>query len=994
MALWKSPPKLTVSEWADLYRKLSPESSAEAGTWRTSRAEYQRGIMDAISDPTLQEVVVIKSAQVGLTELLNNTVGYYMHQDPSTMLLLQPTLEMAQTWSKDRLSPMLRDTPAIKDCVKDARSRDSGSTILHKALCINTPVLTSEGMKTVEALGVSDVVYGADGKPCNIIGVTGTYHNRPCYKVVFSDGTDIVCDAEHLWVVREKGFSGVSAPQSMTTQTIMESGLRYDNGRRRKFYIENTLPVDMPESRGLVLHPYALGVWLGDGMSHQSFFVCDESDREIISHVGAVVDKAEVTHISSRGLLKVSMDFTMADNPICPRGHDRREVGRNKDRKCSECRRQMARAARGAGIIDSKVGNSLLKRMRTADLINNKHVPDEYLMGSSHQRAELLRGLMDTDGSIRIDGLCVFSNTNEQLIDSAMFIARSLGMSPRKKRVETTSSWRVEFTVNSRDIPVFKLSRKLNRQMNRTPKGTGALLRHIDRIERVDSVAVKCITVDNDSHLFLAGDQLVPTHNSFAGGHITMAGANSPASLASRPIRIVLCDEVDRFPVSAGSEGDPIALAKKRSTTYHNRKLFICSTPTIKGESRIEAAFMSSDQRYYFMPCVHCDESIKFEWKHVHWPDKEPHKAAYWCQECGGEINDREKTAMVKAGEWSPTSESHIAGFHINELYSPWVTFGEMAVNFVEAKKLPETLKTWINTALGETWEESGESIDEGDLSERCEVYPAEAPEGVLVIVAGADVQDDRLEIEYLGVGADSETWSLGYEVIYGDPSGVEIWQQFDDLLMRKFEHELGRMMPVSAVCIDTGGHHTQDVYKFCKTRFARRVFAIKGVGGMGKPLVSRPTRGNSQKVRLFSVGVDTAKDMVYSRLKVLDVGAGFCHFPADYSEDYFKQLTAEKAITKYVKGRGVRSWVKKSGGRRNEALDCRVYALAAFELLNANMKVLESRLKVVDSQQGGDEKPVDKVEVVDIVKEMAKPRSRRRRKNKSSMGFKAGGWG
>ncbi len=568
---WLPPPKLTVSQWADSVRKLSPESSAEPGQWRTDRAPYQRGIMDAFNEPTIHTVTIMCSAQVGKTEILNNIVGYFVDQDPAPMLVLQPTLEMAQAWSKDRLAPMLRDTPALKGKVKDPRARDSGNTMLHKQ---------------------------------------------------------------------------------------------------------------------------------------------------------------------------------------------------------------------------------------------------------------------------------------------------------------------------------------------------------------------------------------------FPGGHITMAGGNSPASLASRPIRIVLCDEVDRYPASAGAEGDPVNLARKRSTTFWNRKLLLTSTPTIRGISRIEAAFEVSDQRRYFVPCPHCQGFQSLCWANVKWEKDKPEAAYYECEHCHADIQHSQKMTMLLRGEWRITATSRgIAGFHLNEIYSPWVTWSEMVINFLEAKKLPETLKTWVNTSLGETWEETGVTIAEDALYQRREYYGPDIPQKAVILTAGVDVQNDRLEIETVAWGPGEESWSVRYDILRGNPAEEILWHELDTVLFRKFQHESGIPLEIRATCIDTGGHHTMQVYRYCK-RYPFRVLAIKGSSQIGKPIVSRPTRSNMGKVDLYAVGTDTAKALIYSRLKIQEAGPGYCHFPVSntlgvYNADleYFRQLTAEKMITRHRLGKAYIAFEKPSGVR-NEALDVRVYATAALYILNPHMQPLPEKPK------------------------------------------------
>jgi len=560
---WTPPPNLKISDWADRYRKLSAESSAEAGQWRTSRAEYQRDIMDAFNDPDINRIVFMKSAQVGATEILLNVIAYYIDQDPAPMLIMQPTLQMAQAFSKDRLATMIRDSEKIRGCVKDPRSRDSGNTVLHK---------------------------------------------------------------------------------------------------------------------------------------------------------------------------------------------------------------------------------------------------------------------------------------------------------------------------------------------------------------------------------------------SFPSGHLTIVGSNSASGLASRPVRLLLADECDRYELSAGAEGDPISLATKRTTTFWNRKIYMCSTPTVKGLSRIETAFEESDKRYYEVPCPECNEYQVLKWSNVVWEENKPETAAYACNECGAVIDESKKQWMLKHGKWVATDTSKdTAGFHISELYSVWSTWANMATNFLEAKKQPEMLKTWINTSLGETWEEQGEGVEYETLLNRRLHYDVNSiPESVLVITAGCDTQKDRLELQLMGWGRDYEAWVLEYRIFWGDPNGLKVWQELDEYIKQRFVTEDGRPIPVSCVCIDSGGHHTNQVYQFTKPRQSRRVFSIKGINQLGKPIANKPSFVGKNKAVLYPIGTDTAKEAIFARLST-DVENSTLHFPADVDEEYFKQLTAEKRITKFVRGR--KSLVWKQIRPRNEALDTMVYNFAAIYILNPNFDVIEQKI-------------------------------------------------
>jgi phage terminase large subunit GpA-like protein len=566
MTAWKPPPKLTVSNWADQNRRLDGQSSAEAGRWYTSRAEYQRGIMDACSDPEIQEVVIMAGAQLGKTEALLNIIGYHIDIDPSPILVLQPTLSMGQAFSKDRVAAgLLSSTPCLKHKVKDPRARDSGNTTLHKV---------------------------------------------------------------------------------------------------------------------------------------------------------------------------------------------------------------------------------------------------------------------------------------------------------------------------------------------------------------------------------------------FPGGALTIVGANSPSGLASRPIRVMLADEVDRFPASAGSEGDPIQLGMKRTATFWNRKIIMVSTPTNKGSSRIDDAYQKSDKREYYVPCKHCHHDQKLKWGNVQWEEGKPETAGYMCESCSVLWSDTDRMWSVRNGQWVAAEPFHgIAGFFINGLYSPWTPLSEGVREFLAVKKNPEQLRVWTNTYLAELWEDAGERLEDFELAERRESMP-NVPDDVVVMTAGVDVQDNRLEISVVGWSGrgDDESYVIEHNTIYGDPSTQQLWADLDSLLLKQYETESGRKIGIRSACVDSGGHFTNSVYQYCKKNMGRRIFAIKGVGGEGKPISGRPSRNNVAKCPLFSIGVDTIKDIVFARLRINEEGSGYVHFSDVLSDEYFKQLTAEKVVTKYH--RGFKKRIYEKIRPRNEALDCMVYAIASYAILGVNVKALANKFE------------------------------------------------
>jgi len=561
--LWKPPTQLKISEWADEYRYLSPESSAVSGKYRTDYAPYQKEIMDVFNDPNIEKVIWQKSAQVGATEILNNVIGYYIHMQPSPILVMQPTLQMAQAYSKEKLANMLRDTPVLRAKINEPKSKDSSNTVLSKK---------------------------------------------------FEGGT----------------------------------------------------------------------------------------------------------------------------------------------------------------------------------------------------------------------------------------------------------------TLN-------------------------------------------------------------------------MVGSNSAASVASRAVRVLCIDEVDRMEASVGSEGDPVLLASKRTQTFFNKKIYLCSTPTVKGISRIEAAFEESDQRYYYVPCPECNHKQTLKWSNVVWEENKPETAIYTCEN-GCVIDESKKYWMLKNGEWKATKETKkVAGFHLNELYSVFSTWGSMAENFLEAKKQPEMLKTFINTSLAETWEpEPEEAVEAEGLMARRESYDMETiPDEALVLTCGADIQKNRIEAQVVAYSHDYEMWVVDYKIIYGNTGQIQVWNDFDRYLQTKFSTHSGRNMTIACTTIDSG-FQTQMVYAFTKNKKGRRIFAIKGQSQSGKSVVGKPTKVGKENSTLYPVGSDTAKEVIYSRL-ASEYGYSTLHFPSTVDEEYFRQLTAEQRFVKFVKGRKTLYW--KQIRERNEALDTICYSLAACYILNPNFNLIEQRL-------------------------------------------------
>lgn len=435
----------------------------------------------------------------------------------------------------------------------------------------------------------------------------------------------------------------------------------------------------------------------------------------------------------------------------------------------------------------------------------------------------------------------------------------------------------------------------------------------------------------------------------FPGGHVTMVGANSPSSLASRPIRILLADEIDRYPVTAGTEGDPLLLATKRLTTFWNKKIVCVSTPTIKGTSRIEVEYEHSTQGEWNVPCPHCGEYNPLEWAYIKFDKEDLSEIEYTCRHCGAIASEYAWKSNFDKGKFIfKYPKRSVKGFHLNALASLFVSWREIVEKFLvanEEKKKGniELLKAWANTEMGQTWEEEGEEIEMDELFNRLEEYDCEVPEEVIVLTAGVDVQDDRFEVEVVGWGEEKESWGIYYKKIYGDLKIETVWNDLDKFLDRTFETKDGRKLKILSTCIDSGGHFTQEVYKFTKKRINRRIWAIKGRGGAQTPYYSKPSTTNAYKTPLFTLGVDTGKAILYQRLAVQEPGPNYCHFPKDegrgYNEEYFKGLTSEKMVISYKKGRAQYVWKLKKGIKRNEPLDIRNYATAALEITNPILK-------------------------------------------------------
>ena len=472
------------------------------------------------------------------------------------------------------------------------------------------------------------------------------------------------------------------------------------------------------------------------------------------------------------------------------------------------------------------------------------------------------------------------------------------------------------------------------------------------------------------------------------GASISFIGANSPAGFRRVTARAVLFDEVDGFPVAgAGDGGDQIALGIMRSTTFWNRVVILGSTPTLKGFSRIERSFLSSDQRYFYLPCPHCAHRQKLRWANLRWDkgvngEHLPATAHFVCEANGCIIEESSKPWMLERGEWVAEAPfTGHAGFHIWAAYSlfPNVCWAKIVSKFLEVHKDPPQFQTFVNEWWGETWEGSYEKVDPNSLMARAENYGIDSvPDAVVDLVVGIDVQPNRIELLVIGFGDREECWLIDQRVIFGDPAQQEIWVDLDHALLATYRTVDGRELRIRAVCIDTAGYHPYLAFQFCNTRYGRRIFPIKGASGP-RPLWPRESSRTHDGQRVYVLGVDGAKDVIYGRLRSGKPGPGCIHFPVGepFGAEFFQQLTAEYCVTQYRHGIPFRVWEKPSGAR-NEALDCFVYALAAYQSLGRRREAMVAAPAAVPPGQPQPSSPFPRYRTLENIQTLAAKRARK----------------
>lgn len=434
----------------------------------------------------------------------------------------------------------------------------------------------------------------------------------------------------------------------------------------------------------------------------------------------------------------------------------------------------------------------------------------------------------------------------------------------------------------------------------------------------------------------------------FTGGRLVLTGANSPANLASRPIRILLCDEVDRFPPSASKEGDPVDLAAKRTTTFWNYKIGLFSTPTAEGASRIDLEYKLGTQEEWRHQCPNCGEWHVPNYRQMQVDyhatrDEAGNKSVivndvrWQCPDCGFEFSELEiKNAPQHYEAQNPDAiKNGVRSFWVNGFSSPWLSWKEIMREWLEARGNATREAVVCNTRFGETYKLTGYYENEEEFLNRREDYDGELPSKVLLLTAAVDVQANRLEYEIAGWSAGFERWGIVRSIIRGDPNNPDTWLALDAELEHVYHLPNGTPMKVARTFIDSG-YATAAVYAYCNKNMTRGRFPIKGKAGMGLNLIFKYSNPKGSGVLLTILGVDDGKQEIMSRLGITD-GDGIMHYPRDddfvgkrgYDADYFKQLIAEHRVMRQVNGIVYPAWEPIVPKSRNEALDLAVYNLA-----------------------------------------------------------------
>lgn len=461
---------------------------------------------------------------------------------------------------------------------------------------------------------------------------------------------------------------------------------------------------------------------------------------------------------------------------------------------------------------------------------------------------------------------------------------------------------------------------------------------------------------------------------SYPGGILTMCGSTEAHALASKPIRYVFGDERDRWATSAGDEGDPWLLATARQITFYNAKSVEVSTPTVKGASAIEKAYLKGTRERYKSRCPHCGgyheivfEDIRFDYNEILTGDDVTYEITsvfYICPECGGVSTE---AAMKRApARWEPENPDAYRlhgtrSFWLSSWVSPWAPWSKTIQMFLDARGDARKMQVVYNTRFGKLWEDRGNLADEGSVLARREDYgknddgsDVELPDGVLCLTMGVDTQDDRLEYEVIGYGHFGESWKIRRGILMGRPDADAVWEALDEVLTHVYRFKNGKGLRITRTFVDEGGHFTQEVRQRCRERLKYKVFAIKGRGGDGIPYTSTPKKVNIVvdgryigQCWQYEIGVDAGKQRIMDNLRVESPGPNYMHIPArdEYDKRYFNGLMSERLVYK-LERKNPWVWDKIPGHERNEPLDMTNYANAAFVSRAPDLDAIEQKLR------------------------------------------------
>ncbi|WP_321346446.1 phage terminase large subunit family protein [Halopseudomonas oceani] len=617
----------------------------------------------------------------------------------------------------------------------------------------------------------------------------------------------------------------------------------------------------------------------------------------------------------------------------------------------------------------------------------------DYADGAEQYRSALCRGL-EPDPELWID----------EWADEYMRIPRDTGAAePGPYRTDRTPYAREPMRCLSPAHPAKRVVTKVASQMMKTqialnwiggvihmaPSNILTLLPSLGLAKRVSGRIDKTVKASPALREKVAVSRSRDSRNTmdtkeFEGGTLYVTTAGSAANLAEVSARYVYGDEVDRWDVDVQNEGDPVELAEARGSTFgRNAKFYFSSSPTVKGASRITDLFEQGDQRHYYVPCPYCGEYQHLEWQNLKWAKDYSWAGMVCCNEhCSGQgafIEEHHKAEMLAKGEWRAHSsgDGETVSFTLSALYMPlgWKSWVDLARQYDKAaaalaKGDLEPMQVFYNTRLAEVWDSAQEMTKAEELQKRAEDYRlGTVPALAMLLTAAVDTQDDRLEMLVIGWGEGLERWVVDHKVIQGRPEDDRTWAQLDEELKRRYLHASGIELSIRAAPIDSGGHHTQEVYQFCRLRRWRNIFAVKGASKTGRPVIAqRPSKvdvtwkGTTEKegAELWLIGTDTAKDWIYNRYGLKE-GPGALHFSNDLPDDFYAQCVAERKITRYVRGYRRVEWTKAKADR-NEGLDLLVYNLAMAHYLSIPRYSVADweRLRTAFSQRSLFSEPAD----------------------------------